>query len=502
VLGAWRLRAADPSPIAAEPLRRRCAGDGQADRGCHSGGVSKVFRAYEPRQSYLLPPSPLDWLPEGHLAYFILDVVDELDLSPIFAHHERELRGKPPHHPRVMVALLLYGYCTGVTSSRQIERRTHEDVAFRVLSGGTHPDHVRISEFRRIHLAVLSALFLQVLRLCQKAGMVKLGHVSLDGTKMKASASKHKAMSYARMQQQEAALAAKVKDLLAVAERIDAGEDAQYGAGVRGDELPAELQRAETRLARIREAKAALEADAKAAREADKKKEDDDGSGGSDAGGGASGGGSALPSHRVPSRADGMPTDKAQRNFVDPESRIMKTGDGFVQGYNAQIVVDEAHQIIVAQALSNQSPDAEYLLPLMEQASANCGAVPTKMSADAGYFSEANVEGASDLGVDVYIATGRLKHGQSPPSVRGRPRGDLTPKQRMARKLATQRGAKVYRRRKVIVEPVFGQIKHARGFRQLQLRGRTKARGEWSLICLGHNLCKLHRFRTAVRVPS
>lgn len=459
--------------------------------------MSKTFRAYEPRQSYLLPPSPLDWLPEGHLAYFILDVIEELDLSPIFAHYERELRGKPPHHPRVMVALLLYGYCVGVSSSRRIEQRTHEDVAFRVLAGGTHPDHVRISEFRRIHLATLAGLFLQVLRLCQKAGMVKLGHVSLDGTKMKASASKHKAMSYKRMQEQEAVLATKVKELLTAAERVDAAEDAQYGAGVRGDELPEELRRAESRLARIREAKAALEAEAKAAHAADAKADDDDdGSKGGDSSGGNSGG-TPLPEHRVPSRADGTPTDKAQRNFVDPESRIMKTGDGFVQGYNAQAVVDDAHQVIVAQALTNQPPDVEHLLPMIEQTQHNCGLAPTKLSADAGYFSEANIESATNLGVDVYVATGKLKHGESPAPVRGRPPSDMTPKQRMARKLATKNGQAVYRRRKVIVEPVFGQIKHARGFRQFQLRGIAKARGEWSLICVGHNLCKLHRALTA-----
>ena len=453
--------------------------------------MSKVFRPYEPRQGYLLPPSPLEWLPEGHLAYFLLDVVGELDLSSIYAHYEREVRGYPPHHPRMMVALLLYGYSIGVCSSRQIERRTQEDVAFRILSGGTHPDHSCISEFRRIHLKALSELFVQVLRLCRKAGLVKLGHVALDGTKVQANASKHKAMSYERMKEQEEQLSAKVRDLLQQAESADAQDDTTYGVGRRGDELPTELQRAQSRLQRIRQAKAELEAEAKQARESsgplvDDKEEDNGGSGGS------SGGGTELPSHRVPTRADATPTAKAQRNFTDPDSRIMKSGNGFVQGYNAQLVVDSEAQVIVAHGVGNQPPDAEYLAPMVERTITNCGRSPAKMSADAGYFSEANVTHASTRGVEPFIATGRSKHGERPACPRGRPPKGMSLKAQMARKLLTKRGRSVYARRKVIVEPVFGHIKEARGFRRFHLRSIGKVRGEWALVCIGHNLRKLH----------
>lgn len=443
----------------------------------------KTFRPYAPRQSYLLPPSPQDWLPEGHLAYFLSDVVVQLDLSRIYAYYEREARGYPPHHPQMMMALLLYGYCVGVASSRKIERKTHEDVAFRVLAGGQHPDHTCISEFRRIHHQAFADLFLQVLKLCQKAGLVKLGHVALDGTKMKANASKHKAMSYERMKKQEAELAKKVEDLLRAAEEADAAEDAKYGKDKRGDELPEDLQRAESRLARIRAAKAALEAEAKAQREAEEKKDNDEP---------PSGGATPLPEHQVPRDAEGAPKPKAQRNFTDPESRIQKTGDGFLQGYNCQAAVDEGHQIIVAQAVTNQPPDVEHFAPVLEQVVANCGAAPAKSTADAGYFSGDNVARAKVLGVDPFIAPGRLKRGEAPPKVRGRPPANLTPKQAMARKLATRAGAAAYARRKAVVEPVFGQIKQARGLRQFLLRGVAKVRAEWSLITLTHNLMKLH----------
>jgi transposase len=435
--------------------------------------------------------------PEGHLARFILDLVTELDLGRIYRHYERELRGKPPHDPRMMVALLLYGYCTGVTSSRQIEKKTHEDIAFRVLSGDTHPDHVSVSEFRRVHLDALAQLFLQVLRLCQKAGLVKLGHVALDGTKIKANASKHKAMSYERMKESERALEQKVKALLERAQQTDAREDAEYGKDKRGDELPAELSRATTRLERLRAAKRELEDEAKLAHEQAKKKAP---SGGSSSG---SDGGPELPSHRVPREEDGSPTAKAQRNFTDPDSRIMVDGEGaFVQAYNAQIVVDDATQVIVAQALTNQPPDSEHARPLLEQARDNCGSAPTRASLDAGYFSEKNVLGLLALHIDPYIATGRNKHGQALPIRRGPLPVAMTIKDWMAYRLSTPDGSAVYRRRKAIVEPVFGQIKQARGFRRFSLRGTHKARGEWSLVCAAHNLCKLFRYRRPATTPS
>ena len=343
--------------------------------------MSKTYRPYHPDQAYLLPPSPRDWLPEGHLAYFILDLVAELDLRPIFDHYERELRGYPPHHPQMMVALLLYAYAVGVPSSRKIERRTHEDIAFRVIAGGTHPDHTRISEFRRIHLESLERLFVQVLQLCAKAKLVKLGHIAIDGTKIKANASKHKAMSYKRMKAEEAKLVAKVRALLKAAEDADTQEDGAYGAGVRGDELPEELRRTEDRLRRIREAKAALEAEAKAnheRKEAARSNDDDDQEGGQ---GGRSG---DLPRHKVPAYADGTPKPHAQRNFTDPDSRILKDGSGYIQGFNAQAAVDSEAQVIVAHAVTNQPPDTEHFAPMLDRIAETCGRLPRDLSADAG----------------------------------------------------------------------------------------------------------------------
>jgi transposase len=471
----------------------------------HIPRAMKTYRRYEPKQAFLLPPSPSEWLPEDHLAYFLLDVIDQLDLSAITAHYERELRGFPPHHPRMMVALLLYAYCVGIPSSRQIEKKTHEDVAFRVLAADNHPDHKCISEFRRIHLERIAALFVQVLGICRKAGLVKLGHVALDGTKIKANASKHKAMSHARMREEERRLKVQVDALLAAAARADATEDATYGADKRGDEVPAELRRAEQRLKRIREAKAALEAEAKAVAEAEAKTasdedDDDDGGGGGGGSGGASGGGGAggeeLPAHRVPITKQGAPKDEAQRNFTDPDSRIMVGGDGFVQAYNAQIVVDDAHQIIVAHGVSNQPPDAEYFAPMLARAHDHCGRAPDVISADNGYWSERNVDFAEAHCAEPLIAPGRRAHREHWDDVRRRLPLGATPRRRMAERLATPEAAALYRRRKVIVEPVFGQIKQARGFRRMSMRGVAKARGEWALVCLTHNLLKLHRART------
>jgi transposase len=449
--------------------------------------MSKTFRPWDVHQDFLLPPSLLDWLPEGHLARFILDVVEELDLRPIYAPYEKELRGYPPYEPKMMVALLLYAYCMGVTSSRKIERKTLEDVAFRVLAANQSPDHSRISDFRRRHGEHFENLFVQVLKLCQKAGLVRLGHVALDGTKLKANASKHKAMSYERMQQEEGKLREKVKELLTQAEAADAEEDARHGKGKRGDELPEELRRAHTRLKRIREAKQALEADAKTAAEEEKGEDDD----------GPPPPAQDLPSHTVPHTAEGVPAPKAQRNFTDPDSRIMKAGSTYVQAYNAQAAVDADHQIIVAQALTNQPPDAEHMAPLVERIAQNLEGLPEKLSADAGYFSAQNSRWVESLDVEPYIATGRQKHGEDPPKVRGRPPAGLTPRQRMARKLATKRGKEVYRMRKAIVEPVFGQIKEARGIRALLRRGLKAAQQEWALICATHNLLKLFRAAAA-----
>ena len=476
--------------------------------------VSKIYRPYEPTQPFLLPPSPLEWLPEGHLARFVLDTVGELDLSPIFAHYERQLRGSPPHHPRMMVSLLVYGYCVGVASSRKIEKKTIEDVAFRVIAGNTQPDHVQISEFRRIHLKTLSGLFVQVLLLCQKLGMVKLGHVALDGTKMKADASKHKAMSYDRMNKDIEKLAAQVAALMKEAEAADATEDATHGKGRRGDEIPEELRRQEDRLAKIRKAQAALEAEAKAQAEACaaqakieaeaeaalvemnnvRAASQNDGSDDEPPPPPPVSTPEELPRHQVPTRKDGMPTDKAQRNFTDAESRIMKTNGGFEQGYNAQAVVDEEHQIIVAQGVSNQSPDAEYFIPMLDRVVENLGTRPVRVSADAGYFSEVNIQRGMVRGIDLYVATGRTKHHTATEAAAVPAPDKINMKSQMKIKLATEEGKKIYSRRKVIVEPVFGQIKN-RGFRQFLLRGLEKVSGEWSLIALSHNLLKLFGFQ-------
>lgn len=458
--------------------------------------MGKTYLGYEPKQKFLLPPSPEEWLPAGHLAYFIQDVVAELDLREVHGYYEREQRGAPPHHPEMMVGLLLYAYCVGVPASRRIERKTYEDVAFRVLAAGNHPDHTRLSEFRRIHSKALAKLFKQVLKLCIEAGLVKLGQVALDGTKLKANASKHKAMSYRRMKEKELELEKKVAELLSAAERADVEDDARLGKWNKDEELPAELRLAKTRLERIRAAKAALEAEAKAAAEQEREEAkqtkrgkplDDDVGGGS----------AELPSHSPAHTKDGVPTDKAQRNFTDAESRIQKTGDGFVQGFNAQAVVDAEAQVIVAQALTNQSPDVEHLAPMVALVEENCGALPEVLSADNGYFSEKNVALLERAGIDAYLAAGRDKHGSESTPARGRPPSNLTVKQRMARKLKTKAGRAVYARRKAIVEPVFGQVKGARGLRQLLRRGIEAARDEWALICATHNLLKLFRFVAA-----
>lgn len=454
--------------------------------------MAKTFRPYTPAQSFLLPPSPLDWLPESHLSRFILDVVAQLDLSAILDTYERDLRGFPPHNPRMMVALLLYAYCVGVPSSRKIERRTHEDVAFRVLAGNTHPDHTAISEFRRRHLDALAGLFVQVLRLCQAMGLVKLGNVSLDGTKLKGNASKHKAMSFKRMLEEEKRLREKILALLAAAQQADTEEDVKHGLGQRGDELPDELRRAETRLARIQEAREALEREARERQEEDASKAENAGADNTLPGDGEAGTGSAddLPLNRPPTKKDGTPIDKAQRNFTDPESRIMKTNDGFIQGYNGQAVVDEANQIIIAHGLSNQSPDPQYFETMLARAIANAGAAPVVITADSGYFSEQNIEAALAQDVAPLIAPGRERHGSE--AFKPKKSKEPTLRDTMRECLNELGGLIFYKRRKVIVEPVFGQIKN-RGFRTLLLRGLAKARGEWALITLTHNLLKLHR---------
>lgn len=428
--------------------------------------MSKTFRPYETDQPFLLPASMTEWLPEDHLCYFVSDVVDQLDLSAIMRRYAGEERGYPPYHPRMMVKVLVYAYCIGVPSSRRIARRLREDIAFRVLAANNTPDFRTISDFRKDHLAALAELFLQVLRLCEKAGLVKLGHVALDGTKIKANASRHKAMSYRRMKETEARLEAEVKALMEEAAALDEEEDRRYGSDARGDELPEELAFRESRLKRIREAREALEAEA---RQETRK---------------ATGG----------KREQESPRDGAQRNFTDADSGIMPVAGGrdFVQAYNAQAAVDSAHQIIVAASLTNQPSDRGQAEPMMAEVRANTGQLPREMSADAGYFSKETVTVLSAMEIDVYIPPDKTRHGATvPPAPRGRIPGSLSIADRMRRKLRTKKGRRCYAQRKQLPEPVFGQIKQARGFRQFLLRGIEKTGGEWQLICTGHNLLKL-----------
>lgn len=428
--------------------------------------MAKSYRPYFPEQDFLLPPSLREWLPENHLAYFVSDMIDQLDLSEIESYYEREERGYPPYHPRMMTKVLVYGYCVGVFSSRKLEKRLVEDVAFRVLAAGNEPDFRTISEFRRIHLKALEGLFEQVLRLALKLGAMKLGRVAIDGSKVKANASKHKAMSYRRMQEDEKRLKEEVRRLLAEAEQADKEEDQRYGKTRRGDELPAELERREERLKRIAAAKRELEERARA--EAEEKKE--------------------------PQAQRAKPKPKDQHNFTDPESRIMKGQDGFVQAYNAQIAVEPELQLIVGQAVTQQANDKKQLLPMIDKVKQQSGQKVKETLADSGYCSEENLRAAYKKKVDLYVSTGKQKHNQpAPPCPRGPIPKSATLVDRMKRKLTTQEGRAIYALRKTIVEPVFGQIKHAQGFRQFLLRGYEKVQGEWALVCTTHNLLKLYR---------
>jgi transposase len=433
-----------------------------------------------------------EWLPEGHLALFVLDVVSALDLSAIDAVYEaKDDRGRAGFDPTMMVALLVYAYCVGKPSSRTIERATYEDVAFRVLSGDQHPDHDCVAAFRKEHLTALGALFVQVLKLCQAAGLVKLGHIAIDGSKVKANASKPKAMSYERMGETEKRLEQEVVELLARAQQVDAEEDAEYGKGRRADELPKELARRESRLAKIREAKAALEAEAQAKAEAKAepaKAKDPPG----DAGTGPTP--PQDPSSKEPFPEEAKPAPNAQRNFTDPESRIMPDGankGAFVQPYNAQIAVDAEAQIIVAAELVQAPNDARQLVPMAEAIVAHVGALADTTSADAGYFSKENVEHPALATTNLLVPPSRQKHGQAP--LPGSDDPSASAADRMRHKLATAEGRALYKLRKAIVEPVFGQIKSVRGLCRFALRGLANATAEWKLIALTHNLLKLFR---------
>ncbi len=459
-----------------------------------TAGVEKKFRAFEPHQVLLLPPSLDDWLPEDHLARFVAELVDEvLDLSPILADYT-EKRGYPPYDPQSMVRLLIYGYTTGVRSSRAIRRRCVEDVAFRFLAADQAPDFRSIARFRRRHLDALAGLFLQSLHLAQKLGMVKMGRVALDGTKLEANASKHKAMSYGRLVEKEERIEAEIAALLADAEATDAAEDRGFGVDGEEADLPAELGRREKRLAKLQAARAQIEAEA--ADKARRRAEDTEGRrqqrlGTSDE--------QAVADAGDKTAAKARPKPKAQANFTDPDSRIMKNSDGaYIQAYNAQAAVDEHHQIITAADVTTCASDAPSYTSMLDQSAANTGIHPTQALVDAGYCSDANLEAAQErqlaCGTDTFMATGRLSHDeQVPPAPRGRIPKDATLKERMARKLRTKPGRKAYSRRKAIVEPVFGQIMTCQNGRQLLLRGEDGARGEWRLLAACHNLRKAFR---------
>ena len=466
-------------------------------------GAEKTFRAYDPDQVLLMAPVLRDWVPEGDLAHFVADLVDSgvLDLSAIYADYTEE-RGFPPYDPRLMVKLLIYGYANGVTSSRKLERATYRDVAMRMLCADQHPDFRSIGRFRERHLDALGELFVQALRLCKQARLVSLGVLAVDGTKLRANASRHKAMSYERMGTKEAqleqeidALRAQVEAVLADAQASDEAEDQAFGAERRGDDLPDELQRRESRLAKIREAKQALEAEAEAAetaRRAEMAEQD------------------RKPRNPPGGRDPFKPKPKAQRNFTDPDSRIMKASDGaFHQCYNGQAIVDSTTQVIVACELSDQAPDARLLEGSLAQLAENLQAIDAQLPAeaallgDAGYFSEHNITVTLGHGLDPHIATGRFKHSEPPaPAPRGPVPKDATPKQLMARKLRKKAGAAAYARRKTIVEPVFGQLQTVQDARQLRLRGKPAARAQWRFQCAIHNLLKLHRNGGLALIPT
>jgi len=446
------------------------------------GGMSKTFRSWDVDQRLLLPPSVEELIPAGHLVHFIRDTVREsLDLSAILEAYTEE-RGYPPYHPVMMTALLLYAYCQGVYSSRRIERACEERIDFRAITAHQTPDFRTIAEFRKRHLPALGALFGQVLALCQEAGLVKLGHVALDGTKIQANASKHKAMSYGRMKKVAPELAAEVAKWFAEAETTDDAEDAEYGADRRGDELPEWVASKVQRLAKMQAAMAALEAAAQAAAggaapaEAAGEKSGDDAGPPQDGEGGG------------PVEARAVPDDKAQRNFTDPDSRIMKTADGFEQAYNAQAAVDAASQVIVGAELTNAANDKQQVEPMVAEVERQTGRRPRELSADSGYCSESNLGRLDEWGIRGYVATGRQKHGQAS-ATGSRTGGPQTGA--MAQRLKRGGHRSRYRLRKQTVEPVFGQIKGARGFRQFVLRGLEQVRQEWRMVCTAHNLLKL-----------
>jgi transposase len=432
-----------------------------------------TFRRYIPEQSLLLPPSPRDWLPEDHLAYFLSDTVDALDLKAFYEPYAGDGRRNSPYEPRMMVKLLLYGYATGTFSSRKIARKLYEDVAFRVLSGESFPAHRTIAEFRQRHLQAFEALFVQVLQVAREAGLLRLGTVAVDGTKVKASASKHKAMSYSRMKQETERLKAEIAELTSRAAQVDAQEDAEYGADNRGDEFPEELRRREQRLGKIQEAIERLRSRQAEEDRAEGRKEEPP---------------SAEPVKKGGKRAFGEPPEKKQDNFTDPQSRIMKTSSGFDQCYNGQLAVESESRLIVAAKVTQSASDHDELVPVLEEIRSNVGQLPQAVLADAGYRSEENFEKLEASEVEAYVALGRER---KTAKVKNEDKYPAT--HRMKLKLGTEVGRQRYSKRKSIVEPVNGWIKSVLGFRQFSMRGLQKVSGEWTLVCLALNLRQMRR---------
>ena len=442
------------------------------------------FRPYVPEQAFLLPPSLKEWLPSGHLSHFVSDMVEQLDLGPFYSRYGGDGRRRQPFNPLMMVKVLVYAYASGVFSSRKIAMRMQEDIAFRMLGANNAPAHRTIREFRQLHITEFSALFVQVVRLAKETGLVKLGRLGVDGTKVRASASKHKAMGYGRMKEEEIRLKQEIADLLKQAEVVDVAEDLEHGPDLAGNELPEELRRRESRLKVIVAAKARLE---ERQREEDQqigRKPDDE---------------RRPPSGRGPNyrRDFGVPHDQAQENFTDPQSRIMKTQDGYQQCYNAQAAVDEGSLLIVANDLGNNASDQGQLIPLLEKTESNLNARPAMTLADAGYASEETLRELEKRGLPACVALGR--EGKSDRRVNA---AKYPAKARMAEQLKTPEGKAHYRRRKVIPEPVFGWIKQALGFRRFSMRGLKNVKGEWDLICLVVNLKRIRTLLTFAWAPA
>ncbi|MEE8305200.1 MAG: IS1182 family transposase [Candidatus Tectomicrobia bacterium] len=432
-----------------------------------------TFRPYAPNQELLLPVSLQEWLPEDHIAYFISEVVEELDLSPFYTAYEGDGRRKMPYEPSMMLKVLIYAYATGVFSSRQIARKLEEDVAFRILGAGNFPRHRTICAFRQRHLNDFKALFTQVVQVARATGLVRLGTVSIDGTKVKANASKHKAMSYKRLKQEEVRLSEEIKSLCGEAVQVDELEDARFGVDRRGDELPEELRHRQGRLEKIRAAKARLEAEQREADRARGRHADD---------------GRKPPSGRgAPFKRDfGVPEDVAQSNFTDPESRIMNTKDGFQQCYNGQLVVDDEFQLIVGNELTANASDHNMLIGLLDGLKETLEDQPERLLADAGYRKEDDFEALESRDIDAYICVSREGKGASDIDAQKYPATH-----RMLEKLSTPEGEERYRERKHLSEAVNGWIKHVIGFRRFSVRGLSRVSGEWDLVCLATNLRRM-----------